>query len=165
MLTMRRRLTLGLGGAVVALGAVVSFSAAPAQTTQCSLGQAANYSVFANGDVITGGTTTAGGIAAAGDVQAGSSGGGISIGRTPSAPFAVVAGENFTGTNGSLDGGVSAGGTITLNSFGVTGAQEPSTPPPFSFREEFERLSLLSASLAEESSTGTVVLQSWARSS
>jgi hypothetical protein len=87
---MRRRLTLGLGCSVAVLGGVVSWSAAPAQTTQCSLGQAANYSIFANGDVITGGTTTAGGIAAAGDVQAGSSGGGISIGRTPSAPFAVV---------------------------------------------------------------------------
>ena len=83
--------------AVAALGAVVPMSAAPAQPTQCSLGQAANYSVFANGDVIPG-DTTAGGIAAAGDVEARIVGGGISIAphvrarRSPSS-----AGGNFIG--------------------------------------------------------------------
>jgi choice-of-anchor A domain-containing protein len=74
------------------------------------------------------------------------------------APYAVVSGGNFTGSNGSLNNGVSAAGTITLNSFSVSGPQRPNTPPPFSFTDEFRRLTLLSATWADLQANGSSVL-------
>ena len=154
---------------VVALIAVASATAiavatpvhaAPARgASDCaSLGQAANFAVFSNGAFNASepsGTSDTGRIAAAGDVTLD----GVSI--NPAAGDAtptIVAGGNFTagrttGSGGTVNGGVSYGGTSDVApNFTVNGGLTHAAPP-FSFDTEFTSLKLLSASLGDLAQT------------
>ncbi len=141
---------------------------APAASDCASLGAAANFAVFSGGAFNSSGssgTSVMGRIAAAGDVTLD----GISV--RPAAGDAtptIVAGGNFTGgqtthAGGTVDGGVTYGGTANVaQNFTVNGGLTHAAPP-FSFGTEFTSLKTLSSSLGglSQSSGATVVLQPW----
>jgi choice-of-anchor A domain-containing protein len=150
-----------VGGATASSGVVAPARAA---VDQCaSLGQAAGFAVFSGGDFNAtqpSGTSITGRIAAAGDVTLD----GVSVNpASGDAAPTVIAGGNFTagqttGHGGSLNGGVSYGGTIDVASNFTVNGGETHAPPPFSFTDEFDALALLSSSLGElPQSAGAVV--------
>jgi choice-of-anchor A domain-containing protein len=128
-----------------------------------SLGEAAGFAVFSDDRFdasSTPGTTISGRIAAAGDVTL--DGMTASLRSGESGPE-VIAGHDFaggtsTGAGGTIDGGLSYGGTIDLaQSFTVNGPIR-NEAAPFSFESEFDSLRELSSTLAElEQTTGASV--------
>ncbi len=141
---------------------------AGAATGCASLGAAADFGVFSNGAFNSSGsagTSITGRIAAAGDVTLD----GVSVG--PAAGDVspeVIAGGNFTagrttGAGGTVNGGVTYGGTSNVApNFTVNGGLTH-TAPPFSFDTEFTSLKNLSSSLGglSQSPGATVILQPW----
>ena len=128
----------------------------PARPADCAdLGQAGNFAVFSDGDFMSLGTSISGRIAAAGDVTLD----GVSVGPPPGeASPEIVAGGNFTagrttGAGGTVNGGVTYGGTADVaQNFTVSGGLTHAAPP-FAFDSEFVNLRELSASLADLSQT------------
>jgi choice-of-anchor A domain-containing protein len=132
-----------------------------------SLGQAAGFAVFSDGEFnasATPGTSITGRIAAAGDVTLD----GVSVGLASgeSGPE-VIAGGDFAGgtiihAGGTVNGGVSYGGTIDLAPNFVVNGPTAHEAPAFSFDSEFESLRELSSTLAglAQTSGATVELKS-----
>ncbi len=155
------RVTVGLLAAVVSAGIGVGrlSAASAAGASDCaSLGQAANFAVFSDGAFNSSqpaGTSITGRVAAAGDVTLD----GVSVNPAAgdSAPTIVAAG-NFTagrttGHGGTVNGGVSYGGTSDVApNFTINGGLTHSAPP-FSFDTEFTSLKELSASLGDLAQT------------
>ena len=146
--------------ACAAIGAVrLGGTSTAAGASDCaSLGQAANFAVFSEGDFNaseSSGTSVTGRIAAGGDVTLD----GVSINPAAgdSTPTIVAAG-NFTGgrttgAGGTVNGGVTYGGTANVaQNFTVNGGLT-NAAPPFSFDTEFTSLKTLSASLGDLAQT------------
>jgi choice-of-anchor A domain-containing protein len=144
-----------LGSAVGANGAAAGGKpAARWSASGCaSLGEAAGFAVFSDGEFNASeaaGTSISGRIAGAGNVAL--DGVSLSPSAGESAPE-VVAGGNFyggtvTGSGGTLNGGLSYGGTLDKAAdFTVNGATLHEAPH-FSFDSEFALLGQLSSSLA-----------------
>lgn len=135
------------------------------QSGCASFGQAANFAVFSDGAFNaseSSGTSISGRIAAAGDVTLD----GVSVGPAAGdASPTIVAGGNFTagrttGAGGTVNGGVTYGGTSDVaQNFTVNGGLTRAAPP-FSFDTEFTSIKTLSASLADlpQSSGASVAL-------
>ena len=154
-----------LAVAVCAAIAIVALQAGTsAGASDCaSFGQAANFAVFSDGAFNaseSSGTSISGRIAAAGDVTLD----GVFVGpASGDASPTIVAGGNFTagrttGAGGTVNGGVTYGGTSNVApNFTVNGGLT-NAAPPFSFATEFTSIKTLSASLAGlPQSTGSSV--------
>lgn len=151
------RVTLGTLIVVVsaAIG-VAGLRAGPSSgASDCaSLGQAANFAVFSDGafnSSETSGTSVTGRIAAAGDVTL--DGDTINPAAGDTAPT-IIAGGNFTagettGSGGTVNGGVTYGGTSSVGSDFVINGGLTHAQPPFSFDTEFQSLKELSASVGD----------------
>jgi choice-of-anchor A domain-containing protein len=148
---MRRMRWWVIAAALLAV-AVAGAGRAPGQTSECaSLGEAANWDVFANGDLTMSNTTLAGRAAARGTVTVSQ----ISVGgQTPSGLDLVAGGDLKTnGGGGTVNGDVRYGGTrpdptaLTITGTATQGA------PPFSFPAQFTDLAVLSSSLGEKPDT------------
>ena len=123
------------------------------QSGCASFGQAANFAVFSHGAFNaseSSGTSISGRIAAAGDVTLD----GVSVGPAASdASPTIVAGGNFTAgqtthSGGTVNGGVTYGGTSNVAANFTVNGGLANAAPPFSFATEFTSLKTLSASIA-----------------
>ena len=142
-------ITLSKVPALLLMSTVFATGAAQADVLDLS-GLVGNSNLYSLHNIVVGNNSIGGGIAAAGNI----SGSSYNIGKGAYGNYSVIAGNNFSYSNGSLAGGYYAGGTATIASNTNLANTPASAAPAMSFASTSSSVSTASGSIGALTATG-----------
>ena len=151
-------ITLSKVPALLLMSTVFATGAAQADVLDLS-SLVGNSNLYSLHNIVVSGNSIGGGIAAAGNI----SGSSYNIGKGAYGNYSVIAGNNFTYSNGSIAGGYYAGGTATIAPSTNLAKTPASAAPAMSFASTSSDVAKTSSAIGALTATGSAqVLNKWA---